>query len=137
MTLSALPIRPHGRSRDPDDVGERERAVATKAMFQAAQRLELTGAELAQILGTSEATISRMKQGQKTLAQGEKEWELAVLFLRMYRSLNSMAGPELTNVRAWLNSDNVHLRAIPRALLQSIEGLVRTVQYLDAMRGKL
>lgn len=111
--------------------------VATKAVLEAAGRLELTGAELSQILGTSEATISRMKQGQKTLSQGEKEWELAVLFLRMYRSLDSLAGPELTNVRAWLNSENSHLRAIPRQLLRSVEGLVRTVQYLDAMRGKL
>jgi hypothetical protein len=119
-------------STDP----EREAVVLRKALLNAAKLLELSGGELAAVLGTSEASISRMKQGARHIAS-DKEWELAVLFLRFYRSLDSLAGPQLVNVRLWFNSENVHLGGVPRNLIRTIEGLTEAVRYLDAMRGKL
>lgn len=136
-SMSAQGGAAQGGAEAAPDRTLREQVVVTKAVLQAAARLELTGVELSRVLGTSEATISRMKQGHRHLNNQDKEWELALLFLRFYRSLDSLAGPELTNVRMWLNSENAHLGQVPRELIGKVEGLVRAVQYLDAMRGKL
>lgn len=116
---------------------EQEQVVVTKAVLRAAERLDLTGTELARVLGVSEASLSRMKQESRFVKAGDKEWELALLFLRFYRSLDGLAGPELANVQAWFNAPNAHLGDVPRQLIQRIEGLTDAVRYLDAMRGKL
>ena len=58
----------------------------------------------------------------------------ALLFVRLFRSLDSIVGEEGT-ARAWLNSDNKGLNARPIELISQTEGLVRVVHYLDASRG--
>src|SRR5262249_55930426 len=62
-----------------------EAAVVGKAMLRAAGRLRLSGRELARVLGVSEATLSRLRRGQIRLQLGTKEFELAILFVRLYR----------------------------------------------------
>ena len=47
-------------------------AVLTKAMLRAAERLGLSGRQLAEIVGVSEATVSRLKRGEATLEAGSK-----------------------------------------------------------------
>ena len=65
-----------------------------------------------------------------------KEWELAVLFVRLFRSLDALWGHEAA-AHAWLTSDNLALAARPIDLLGSVEGLVRVVNYLDGARGRV
>ena len=92
---------------------------------------------LARILGVSAATVSRMFSGQYRLARERgKEWELAVLFVRMYRSLDAIFGDGET-ARQWLNGDNLGLQGKPAELIQTTEGLVRVLHYLDAHRGRV
>ena len=62
-------------------------AVLTKAVLRAAEQLALTSRVLASVLGLSEATVSRMRNGEYELQKGEKSFELAILFIRFYRSL--------------------------------------------------
>ncbi len=109
-------------------------AVLCKAVIRAAERLALSQALLARILGVSAPTISRLYGGDYRLDQRRKEWELALIFVRMFRSLDSIVGDEQT-ARRWLNSDNRALGARPIDLLPQAEGLVRVVHYLDASRG--
>lgn len=108
-----------------------------KAAIRAAGLLGLTQAELAPILGVSRATVSRMAAGEHLLSPEQKAWELAALFVRLFRSLDALVGSNETQARAWLNSENVALGAVPRELLPRAEGLVRAVQYLDAARGRI
>jgi len=61
--------------------------VLTKALLRAAQLLELSSAVLARILGVSEASISRLASGARTIDPASKEGELALLLVRVYRSL--------------------------------------------------
>jgi len=110
--------------------------VLTKAVLNAAERLGLRNRQVAAMLGTSEASISRL-QGSRGLDPGSKEGELALLFLRVYRSLDALMGGDDARARAWLHADNDHLRGVPADRLRSVEGLVDVVQYLDAMRGRL
>jgi len=108
--------------------------VLSKAVARAAERLNVSRSQLAKILGVSPSTVTRLYAGDYQLEQHRKEWEFALLFVRMFRSLDSIVGEEST-ARKWLNSDNRGLNGRPLDLINNTEGLVRVVHYLDASRG--
>lgn len=112
-----------------------EAAVVTKAVLRAAERLALPNRALAVILGLSEATISRMGSGSYRLTPGDKPFEIAVLFLRLFRALDAIVGGDAAAARAWLRGENTVLGATPVSLIQSVSGLVNVVGYLDARRA--
>ena len=66
-----------------------------------------------------------------------KPGELALLLVRIYRSLDALVGGDDAKARAWLAAPNHALSAAPRELLATAEGLVHVAIYLDAMRGRL
>ena len=109
-------------------------SVLTKAVARAAERLNISRALLAKILGVSPPTVTRLYSGDYKLDERRKEWEFALLFVRVFRSLYSIVGNEQT-ARQWLNSDNRGLNGRPVDLIRQTEGLVRVVHYLDASRG--
>jgi len=113
------------------------RLVLTAAVLRACALLEITQSCLAQILGLSPSTVSRMANGSYTLDEQKKEWELGALFVRLFRSLDAVIGSNDEAARSWLNGENRGLKAKPIDLIRSTEGLVRVVQYLDAARGRL
>lgn len=110
-------------------------AVVTKAVVRAANRLGLSNRVLAAILGLSEATMSRMGAGAYQLDTGQKAFELAVLFVRLFRGLDAITGGDTEVARAWLRNENTALGAAPLALITSVSGLVTVVGYLDARRA--
>lgn len=109
-------------------------AVLSKATARAAERLNISRSLLARILGVSSSTVTRLYAGDYQLEPRRKEWEFALLFVRLFRSLDSIVGEEDT-ARKWLHSENRALNARPIELIHHTEGLVRVVQYLDASRG--
>lgn len=109
--------------------------VLTKAVLRAASRLELTSKTLAAVVGVSEATVSRMRAGEYALEPGQKAFELAVLFVRLYRSLDAIVGGEDAIANAWLHNRNTVLDAPPIELIKSISGLTNVIAYLDARRA--
>ncbi|HUE89855.1 MAG TPA: MbcA/ParS/Xre antitoxin family protein [Vicinamibacterales bacterium] len=112
-----------------------EAAVVTRAVLRAAARLALTNRVLAGILGVSEATVSRMGSGTYVLRPGDKPFELALLFLRLFRALDAIVSGDAPAARAWLDNDNTALGAAPITLIASVSGLVTVVGYLDARRA--
>ncbi len=124
MTAVAFPLADHPAPAE----------VLSKAVVRAAERLGLSHARLARVLGVSPATITRLYAGDYRLAPGRKEWELALLLVRAFRSLDSLVGEE-TTARRWLSSENRALNGRPLELIGTTEGLVRVVRYLDASRG--
>ena len=109
-------------------------AVLSTAVARAAERLNISRSLLAKILGVSPATITRLYAGNYQLEPQRKEWEFGLLFVRLFRSLDSIVGEEST-ARNWLTSDNRGLNGRPLDLISNTEGLVRVVHYLDASRG--
>lgn len=105
--------------------------------MRASVLLQLTQAGLAQVLGLSPSTVSRMANGSYALDEQKKEWELGALFVRLFRSLDALIGSNDEAARAWLQSENSGLLGRPIDLIRSTEGLVRVVQYLDAARGRI
>lgn len=110
--------------------------VLSKAVINTAAYLDLPKVKLAHILGVSPATVSRLYGQAYLLSQDKKEWEFAVLLVRLFRSLDSIVGGSAEDARKWLNSENRGLGGIrPVDLIEKTEGLVRVVNYLDAYRG--
>lgn len=124
MTATPKPIVPRADAR----------AVLSKAVAQAAERLAISRSALGRVLGLSPASISRLHNGAYLLDPARKEWEFGLLLVRAFRSLDSIVGDE-TTARKWLGSNNRSLGGRPIELIVSTEGLVRVVQYLDASRG--
>ena len=118
---------------DPDRV-----RVLTEALVEAARRLDLGSTDLHHILGLSQPTASRLLRGQYSLAERQKNWELAALLVRLYRSLSALVGGSDELARAWLHSAN---RAFdgekPAALIRRIDGLLHACEYLDAHRARV
>ncbi len=113
------------------------RQVLTGAVLRACALLDITQSSLAQILGLSPSTVSRMANGTYTLDAHKKEWELGALFVRLFRSLDALIGSNDSSARGWLNGQNHALAGRPIDLIRSTEGLVRVVQYLDSARGRI
>ncbi len=109
--------------------------VATKAVLRAAAFLGLPNRVLARVIGVSEATVSRMGSGAYTLVPGDKPFELALLFVRLFRALDAIVGGDHAVAQAWLRNENTALGETPLALVQSVSGLVHVVAYLDARRA--
>lgn len=125
---------PHARLQ-PEPVADG--AVVTKAAMRAAARLGLPNRSVARILGVSEATVSRMGGGTYLLKTDDKAFELALMFLRLFRSLDALSGGDEQTSRAWLRNDNVALGGVPGALIESLSGLINVVGYLDTRRARV
>ena len=110
-------------------------AVVTKAAMRAATRLGLSNRSLARMLGLSEATVSRMGAGTYQLKTDDKAFELALMFLRLFRSLDSLSGGDEQTSRAWLRNENLALGGVPATLIESLSGMNTVVGYLDARRA--
>jgi hypothetical protein len=109
--------------------------VLTKAVLRAADKLDVKQAALAAILGVSEATVSRMKKGDYVLHADSKAFELAVLFVRLFRSLEAMVGGDEAVARAWLANPNLALDAKPAEKIRTVPGLMDVITYLDARKS--
>lgn len=111
-------------------------AVLAKAVVRAADYLGLQKAQLAQVLGISAASVSRLYQGAFALDPASKTGEHALLFVRVFRSLDSIVGTQEA-ARTWLAGPNTGLNGRPIDLIQTTQGLVHAVDYLDSHRARL
>jgi len=112
-----------------------ESRVVTKATLRAADRLGIKNNVLARIVGLSEPTISRMSKGTYLLPPDSKAFELAVLFVRFYRSLDGVIGGDDVVAAAWLKNKNTVLDGVPLEVIQSVSGLTNAIEYLDSRRA--
>lgn len=124
---TALPLR---SAADPA-------LVLAKAASRATGLLGLSGAALARVIGMSEPTVSRVLRGERPIDPASKEGELAALLVRVYRSLDALVGNDAAKRIAWMTSFNRDLGGVPRELVQTAQGLVATLSYLDGMRAPL
>lgn len=111
--------------------------ILTKAINNLSKFYCLTGKQLSKIIGISESGASRLIQGTKLISPDTKEGEIALLLLRLYRSLNAMLGNNHEKAKLWLNSRNKYFENKPIEEIKTISGLINVLNYLDTMRGKL
>jgi transcriptional regulator with XRE-family HTH domain len=123
-------------TKDGAQSEERE-SIVTSALCKAAQKLGFTQSELAEILGVSKSTASRLMKGSHTLREDQKEYEIAVIFLRIFRSLDAITGGEDRVNVSWMRNENTALSGVPAAMIKNLTGLMNVVTYLDAQRAKI
>lgn len=110
-------------------------AVLTQATLRAADLLALPGSDLAKVIGVSDATVSRYRSGSAEISPTSKVGELALLLVRVFRSLDPLVGADGELRKAWMHSVNKGLGGVPAQLILKPDGLVRTLSYLDGMRA--
>ena len=121
-----------------DAADARRNRVLTSATLKAAELLGVSQGQLAKVIGVSAPTVSRMKSGDYLLSEERKEWSLAALFVRLYRSLDSIVAGRTEDAHAWLHSPNrAFENRVPASLIVDVQGLVHVVDYLDTSRGSV
>ncbi|WP_236694474.1 MbcA/ParS/Xre antitoxin family protein [Sphingomonas sp. Leaf343] len=111
--------------------------VLSEAVSRIASFWNLSNAQAGAILGLSAPTISRLRSGQYRLEPGSKPFELAQHLLRLFRSLDSWLGQDDQSARSWLTTPNLDLGGPPIAQLATVRGLLRTGDYVDALRARV
>lgn len=110
-------------------------AIVAKAVVRASASLEIPEDVVAQVIGVGVRDISLMRAGELQLDPSSKPFQLAVLFVRLFRSLDALVGGDKSVAGAWLRNDNLALGGRPIDLIQSVSGLTNVISYLDARRA--
>ena len=110
--------------------------VLTEAIANLQSSLGLKQQALGEILGMSRNTVARTI-GKQPIAPDSKQGELALLLIRVYRSLYAIVGNNGDDIRHWLQTGNHHLGGVPLELMKSVQGLCNVAAYLDAMRARV
>jgi len=111
--------------------------VLSQAVTNAAELMGLNKATVAKILGISAASAGRLFSGQYQLNPNSKEWDMALLLVRLFRSLDAIMAGDEHALRSWLKSPNLGLNAKPFELISNAAGLVHTVDYVDSYRARV
>lgn len=107
--------------------------IVTKAFFRAVDDLGHKRIYVQRLLDRTGTTVSSLRSGNSRLRG--KDLEVALLYLRIYRSLSALMGGNMNQCRMWLEAPNRALGGNPQELITSIQGLVNVADYLDSMRG--
>lgn len=119
------------------DASQQRQRVLTEAVVKASEIMGLPQSVLAQTLGVSASSVSRMKAGGYLLKEKSKEWELAALLVRLFRSLDAIVAGDERSLRSWLQGYNTALREAPVNIITTVSGLTKTVDYVDAYRARV
>lgn len=116
---------------------DQDARVVAKATVQAAALLDVNNTILARVIGISEASVSRLRSGEYAPKAHTKPFELAVLFVRLFRGLDAIVGGDPGAARSWMRARNLALHSEPMSLIQTVQGLMQVVQYVDARRARV
>ena len=105
--------------------------VLGRSLLAAADELGISKSDVGAIIGRNRTTIDRNGVDPES-----KAGELALMFIRIYRSLFALMGGDRDNMRHFLQTENQGTRGVPAEQLHDIQGMVTVCTYLDAMRGK-
>ena len=117
----------------PGEASLTDAQLLQQAVLRAAEELDLSRTDLARVLGKDRSTLTRAKG----MDPASKTGELALLLIRLYRSLSVLVGNDRKLLRHWFHTANRHTGGVPAEQVQRTEGLVEIVQYLDAMRAPI
>ena len=127
MPQTALKSRPEARD------GE----LLAEAVRRIADYWDLTNEAVGNVLGLSDSTVSRLRNGAWHFQSGSKSFELAQYLARLFRSLDSMMGSDDAAAKSWLRSDNIELGGRPVDLIATIRGLTAVADYVDDYRARV
>ena len=110
--------------------------VLALAVLFSAVDLGLFHSQLAAILGVHRTAISRLKS-KPELEPSSKQGELALLLIRVSRALYALTNGDEEWMRHFLNSPNRVTGGVPIVQMETIQGLVSVLNFIDGLRGKI
>ncbi len=105
--------------------------VLGEAVLNAGAKLGLSPEEVGKIIGRNRTTIVRNGVDPCT-----PNGQLALLLVRIYRGLYVLVGGRDDEMQHWMQTKIRTLQAVPVEMIHDVAGLVRVVEYIDALRGK-
>jgi len=116
----------------PPRVLREEAAKLTSEFFIATASIGLSNREIGEILGVSEATISRAKKREIYFSRTRHhQWLIAELLIQICKELQRIYNHPRKE-KHWFTTYNYLLRGLPIKLIHSIEGLIEVVRYLES-----
>ncbi len=106
-------------------------AVLIKALLNTGRAMGLSQAHIGEVIGKDRTSLRRK------LNPESKSGELALLLIRVYRALYVLMGGNAEDIRHWLHTENRHTEGVPAEQIKQVQGLIRVLEYLDAMRGRI
>ena len=91
--------------------------------------------KIADVQAKTDKKIESVESQVEELQEKQKSFELAVLFVRLYRSLDAIVGGDDAVASIWLRNRNAILGIEPLGAIQTVPGLMHVIQYLDARRA--
>jgi len=114
------------------DLKENRSAVLGEAVLNAGTMLGLSSEEVGHIIGRNRTTIVR-----NGIEPSTTNGQLALLLIRIYRGLYVLVGGRNEDMKHWMHTKIYTLQGVPAEMITNVSGLVRVVEYIDAMRGKI
>ena len=116
-----------------DEIELENQKIVTNATKKAANILSISDIQLKAIL---EIHDTNAKINSQSIKYDSVQYFNALYFIRVYRSLYSIVGNDKT-AKEWLRCNNTALGNIPLEMIQTHDGLLNVVAYLDAFRAKV
>ena len=133
VRMERQPLSPTAGTAALADGGTPQPApVLTQALVRAGKELGLTQADVGAIVGRDRTALSR-----GAIEPNSKSGELALLLIRAYRALFVLVGGDAAQMKHWMRTHNLHVGGVPAELVRTVPGLMRVVEYLDAIRGRV
>ncbi len=104
--------------------------MLAETTLNAARGLGVTQSELQKIVGKHPSNIRR-----HGIDPESKSGELALLLVRLYRSLFALLGGDTGAMRHWMRTANRDTGGVPTEQVRTVQGLAEAVAYLDALQG--
>lgn len=127
------PAQPQGAASPAAGASISDAQLLLQAVLRAADQLDLSRSALARALGRDRSLFSR----GKGIDPASKTGELALLLVRLYRSLAVLMGNDSSQMRHWFHTANGQTGGVPAEQVERTEALVEIVHYLDAMRARI
>jgi hypothetical protein len=97
--------------------------VLAEALVNAGRMLGMNQTDLGRVIGKDRSAISR---GQ--IDPQSKAGELALLLIRIYRSLFVLVGGEADAMQHWMHTENRHTGGVPAKQVTTIQGLMQVLE---------
>lgn len=111
------------------------KAVLGKAVLRAAEHLHLSQSQLAIVLSMDVVAITQL-QNQPEIDPNSKQGKLALMLIRLYQALYTLTGGDRAWMQHFLTSENRMTRGIPVHQIETMDGLISTLNFVESMRAK-
>ena len=120
-----------GRPGNPVDIEDQRAAALTVAAIDCSQKLGLSPADTATLLGVPQGAFASMKKGERAVDGVSGEAERADALVRSTKRLRILLGDAETTWRSWIRRENDELGAKPLDIMKQRDGILKIATFLE------